>query len=98
MGTPMNYAIVTAKLDPATKQQAQITAQQAGIPLSVVIKILLKDFIKTKTLVINARDEEPNTYLKSVMRQAEENYKKGNVSPAFDNAKDAIKYLEDQGI
>ncbi len=43
-------------------------------------------------------NEEPNEHLKSVMRQAEENYRKGNASPAFNNAKDAIKYLEDQGI
>lgn len=94
----MSYAVVTTKIDPQTKKEAQETAERLGMPLSVVIKAFLKQFIKTKTIEFSARDEEPNAYLKSVIRQAEENYKKGNTSPAFTNTKDAIKYLEDQGI
>lgn len=94
----MNYAVVTTKIDPQTKKEAQKTAAKLGMPLSVIIKAFLKQFIKTKTIEFSARDEEPNEYLKSVIRRAEANYRKGNTSPAFDNARDAIKYLEDQGI
>lgn len=94
----MNYAVVTTKVDPQTKKKAQETAKELGMPLSVVIKAFLKHFVKTKTIEFSARDEEPNEYLKSVMRRAEENYRKRNFSPAFKNAKDAIKYLEERGI
>ena len=68
------------------------------MPLSVIIKAFLRDFVRTKSVEFSARDEEPNEYLKSVMRRAEENYRKGNFSPAFKNTKDAIRYLEDRGI
>lgn len=94
----MSYAVITTKVDPKVKKEAQKTAEELGMPLSVVIKAFLKHFVRTKSVEFSARDEEPNEYLKSVMRQAEENYKKGNVSPAFKSAKDAVKYLEDRGI
>lgn len=94
----MKSVVISTKIDPQTKKEAQQTAADLGMPLSVVIKAFLKHFIRTKTIEFSARNEEPSEYLKSVLRQAEENYKKGNVSPAFDNAEDAIKFLEDQGI
>lgn len=94
----MNTVVISTKIDFQTKKEAQKVAEKLGIPLSVVIKAFLKHFIRTKSIEFSARDEEPNEYLKSVMKQAEENYRAGKVSPAFDNAKDAIKYLEDQGI
>ncbi|HBL51670.1 MAG TPA: hypothetical protein DDZ05_00390 [Candidatus Blackburnbacteria bacterium] len=97
-GIPMNYAIVTAKVDPQTKKEAQKVAKKLGIPLSVVIKAFLKQFARSKAIEFSARDEEPNKYLKSVMMKAEESYKKGKTSPAFTTADDAVKYLEDRGI
>ncbi len=74
------------------------TAEDLGLPLSVVIKAFLKQFIRTKSVTFDRKNEEPSDYLKSVIKKAEENYRKGNTSPAFTNAKDAIKYLESQGI
>ena len=73
-------------------------ADELGMPLSVVIKAFLKQFVRTKSIELNARDEEPNDYLKSVMRQAEENWKKGNHSPVFNTGEDAVAWLEKQGI
>lgn len=73
------------------------TASDLGIPLSVVIKAFLKQFITTRSITFRTSDE-PSDYLKSVIKKAEENYKKGNTSPAFGNAKDAVKYLKDRGI
>ena len=94
----MNYAVVTTKLDPQTKKDAMKIAEELGMPLSVVIKAFLKQFIRTKSVAFNARDEEPNDYLKSVMKQAEENWKKGNHSPTFETGEDAVAWLEKQGI
>lgn len=42
--------------------------------------------------------EIPNEYTLSIMKRAEKNYKKGNTSPAFDNAKDMEKWFDKQGI
>lgn len=94
----MSYTVVAAKVDPQTKKEAMETAKDLGMPLSVVIKAFLKQFIRTKTITFSARDEEPNEYLKSVMRQAEENWKKGKHSPVFETGKEAVAWLEKQGI
>lgn len=94
----MNNAVVTIKIDPQTKKDAMETAEKLGMPLSVVIKAFLKQFIRTKSIEFNARDEEPNEYLKSVMKQAEENWKKGDHSPVFKTGKEAVSWLEKQGI
>jgi len=93
----MNYAVVTTKIDPQTKKEAMKTADELGLPLSVVIKAFLKQFIRSKSITFSA-SEEPSDYLKAVIKRAEDNYQRGNTSPAFRNAKDAIKYLEDRGI
>lgn len=90
----MNYAVVVTKLDPQTKKEAQETAAKLGMPLSVIIKAFLKQFIKTKTVEFSARDEEkPSEYLIKAIKQAERDLKAGRASPTFDNAKDAIAWL-----
>lgn len=94
----MGYAVVTTKVDPQTKKEAQKTAEELGMPLSVVIKAFLKQFIRTKTVEFSARDEEPSEYLKSVIKQAEENWKKGKHSPVFETGEEAVAWLEKQGI
>lgn len=94
----MNYAVVSLKVDPQTKREAMETAGALGMPLSVVIKAFLKQFIRTKSISFNIQDETPNAYLRNVIKQAEENYRKGNVSPALKTGEEAVKYLEEQGI
>lgn len=94
----MSYAVITTKIDPQTKKEAQKTAEALGMPLSVVIKAFLKQFIKTKTVEFSARDEEPSEYLKNAIRQAEKDWKAGKASPAFKTGKEALAWLEKQGI
>ena len=89
----MNSSVVVTKIDPQTKEQAQKTAKALGIPLSVIIKAFLKQFIKTKSIEFSARDEEPSEYLIRTVKQAEKDLKEGKASPVFDNAKDAIAWL-----
>ena len=67
----MNDAVVTIKIDSQTKREAQKIAERLGMPLSVVIKAFLKQFIKTKTVEFSARDEEPSEYLIRTIKQAE---------------------------
>lgn len=94
----MNSAAIYIKTDPVVKTKAQKVAKELGFSLSSLMNAWLRQLIKTKTVNFSAVDETPNAYLKSVLKKAEKNYKKGNVSPAFDNPEDAIKYLEDLGI
>lgn len=94
----MNYVVVTAKVDPQTKKEAQKTAERLGMPLSVVIKAFLKQFIRTQSVSFGVRDEEPSEYLKNAIRQAQKDWKAGKTSPAFKTGEEAVAWLEKQGI
>lgn len=94
----MSYTIVSAKIDPQTKKEAMATASELGLPLSLVIKAFLKQFIRTKSITFRAREEVPNAHTLKVLKKAEENYRKGNTSPAFKTGEEAVKWLEEQGI
>ena len=95
----MNTTSILIKTDPQIKAKAQKVAEEMGLSLTSVINRYLKHFITTKTIVFNAkRDETPNAYLKSVMKQAEKNWKNGNHSPIFKTGKEAVTWLEKQGI
>lgn len=94
----MNYSVITTKVDPETKRAAQETAEELGIPLSVLMKGFIKQLVRTKSVSFSIENEIPNAYLQGVLKRAEENYKKGNTSPAFKTGEEVVKYLEDQGI
>ena len=95
----MNTAAIYIKTEKETKAKAQKIAKELGLSLSAIVNGFIKQFIKTKTVTFSAdRDEIPNKRTRAILKQAEENYRRGNTSPAFDNAEDAIKYLEDRGI
>lgn len=94
----MSYAVVTAKVDPQTKKEAQKTAERLGMPLSVVIKAFLKQFIRTQSVSFGVHDEEPSEYLKNAIRQAQKDWKAGKTSPAFKTGEETVAWLEKQGI
>lgn len=94
----MSYNVVAAKVDPQTKKEAMKTAEELGMPLSVVIKAFLKQFVRTKSVEFSARNEEPSEYLIKTIKQALKDKKEGKASPVFNTGKEAIKWLEQQGI
>lgn len=94
----MNTAVINIKTAPETKAKAQEIARKIGVSLSSLLNAYLKQLIKTKTVTFSAKEEIPNAQTLKALRKAEENYKKGNTSPAFKNIEDELKWLEDQGI
>jgi addiction module RelB/DinJ family antitoxin len=94
----MNTAVIITKTDPEIKAEAQKIAKELGFNLSALVNGWLRQLIKTKTVTFSASDEEPSEYLLSLMKQADEDYKKGNTSPALKSGKDAVAWLEKQGI
>jgi len=94
----MNTAVVVTKVDPRTKKEAQKTAKELGMPLSVVIKAFLKQFIKTKTVEFSARDEVPSEYLIRTIKQAEKDWKEGKGSPMFKTGEEAVAWLDKHGL
>ncbi len=89
----MNTAIINIKVEPTVKKQAQRMAQQLGLSLSGIINGYLRHLIRTKEVYFSL-SEEPTEYLIQALREAEKETKEGLVSPAFDNANDAIAWLK----
>jgi addiction module RelB/DinJ family antitoxin len=56
----MNSQVITIKVDPTTKKQAQKVAEELGLSLSAVLKGFLKQFIRNKTVTFSADDEKPS--------------------------------------
>lgn len=91
----MNTAVIITKTEPEVKVKAQKVAKDLGLSLSSLINAWLRQLIKTKTVTFSVADEEPSDYFIQAINQSEKDLKAGKVSPRFDNAEDAIAWLED---
>lgn len=89
----MNAASVHIKIEADIKEQAQQTAQELGLSLSAVMKALLKQFIRTKSLSVGI-GEEPSAYMIDALKASDNEYKRGKTSPSFSNLKDSFKWLD----
>ena len=94
----MNTASIFVKTEPKIKLEAKKTAQELGFSLSSLINAFLRQLVKTKTINFSAKelDEVPNARTRAIIKKAEEDLKKGNTSPLFDTAEDAIAWLHKQ--
>src|SRR3954453_17554176 len=88
----MNTTSLHIKIEPALKEQAQKTADELGLSLSAVMKVLLKQFIRTKHLSVGL-NETPNEYLARSLKQSDEDIKAGRVL-SFKNGHDALSYID----
>jgi addiction module RelB/DinJ family antitoxin len=81
-------------IDKRTKDAAAKLANDMGLDLSTVVKASLKTFVQTQTFHVE-HSPRMTPYLESIIEnaQTDANSKK-NISPAFDNAKDAMTWLK----
>ena len=83
--------VITVKTDAATKKAAQELAKEMGLTLNSLINSYLKQVIVTRHVELYA--PEPMTpKLEKLLKEAEEEIKRGEVSRAHDNIED---FLED---
>lgn len=90
----MNTATINLRINPTVKKEAQKVANELGMNLSVLINGFLKNLVKTKSIVLST-SEKPSPYLIRALKESEKDIREGWVSPAFDNAEDAIAWLND---
>jgi DNA-damage-inducible protein J len=88
----MNSAVINVKTHPDTKAQAQKVAQELGLSLSSIVNAYLKQLIQTKKVEFSVK-EEPSEYLIQALKESQADIKAGRVSPTFDNAQDALSWL-----
>ncbi len=92
----MNTAGIYIKTQPELKAKAQKIARTLRMSLSSLVDVWLRQFVRTKRVTFSAEEERPSKYLIESLKKSEEQLKKGEASPIFDNAKDAIKWLHKQ--
>ncbi|MBU0618739.1 type II toxin-antitoxin system RelB/DinJ family antitoxin [Patescibacteria group bacterium] len=88
-----NAAVINIRTDAAIKDKAQKIAEKLGLSLSAVINGYLRQLIRTKSVSFSIT-EQPTDYLLKTLEESKKDIKKGFVSPAFDNAKDADEWLD----
>lgn len=84
--------VINIKTDRKIKTEAQKIAAKMGLSLSSVINAYLRQFVTTKTLHLTLDDEVPSPKLIRAIKEAEEDYKKGNVYTA-NNMEEFIAHL-----
>lgn len=88
----MNTAVINVKVSPELKIQAQGLAEEFGLSLSSLINACLKQIVRTRSVKFEAI-EEPSEYMLKELERSKKDIKAGRVSPTFNNAKEAIKWL-----
>lgn len=92
----MHSTTIHVKTDVKTRDEVKKVAEDHGLSLTGLINIVLKQIARTKHLAISLDDEELSEYLVRLLKQAEEDLKKGNTSPKFKTADEFIDYLHKQ--
>lgn len=88
----MNTTVVNIKIDAKTKKDARKLAEELGLSLSAVIKAYLRQFIKTKKLVLST-EEEPTEYMLNALKESKQDIKTGKVV-SFNNIDMAVDYFK----
>ena len=87
--------VINIKSDIETKKKAQKLSKELGVPLSTIINVYLKQFIRTKeftfSLAYSVRPE-----LEKIISEAEADITVGkNLSRTFSDSKNAMKWLSE---
>lgn len=90
----MKTAILTTKIDPVLKDEAQELAKQLGTTLSAVINNAVKRFVSEKKLVIESYI--PNEETARILDEAHADRVAGKIGPTFASVDDLMKYLNDK--
>ena len=85
--------MINIKADKEVKEMAQRTAQELGLPLSVVINAYLRQFIRNKEVHFFIEGELKPAVKKRLDRLHKEALEGKNLSPAFKSAKEMDAYL-----
>jgi DNA-damage-inducible protein J len=88
----MNTTVINIRTEAELKEEAKKIAGELGMSLSTVINVFLKQFVRRKGLSVSLK-ETPNDFLKERIRETKGEISEGKISPSFDNAGDAIEWL-----
>ncbi len=91
----MNSTVINIKTEIKVKKEAQKVASDLGLSLSGAINGFLRQLIRDKKVLFTLSEGEPSEYLKSAIKEAEDDRKNGRVH-SFKSNREAIDFLKDQ--
>lgn len=85
--------VINIKIDKDIKKKAQELALELGVPLSTIVNVYLRQFIRTREFSFSlAYSMSPQ--LEKIIAEAEKDLEKNkNLSPKFGDVKKAIDWL-----
>lgn len=86
-------SVINFKTDEKLKKQAQQRADKIGLSLSMVLNLYLREFANASDVNVKIERTLSPTVLRKLSK-AEEQIDKNEVSPVFDNARDALRWLK----
>ena len=90
----MNTQVIF-KIDKNLKDKAMKKAQREGISFTTILKLATRAFVENQLNVGLVTKEEFNPRTrKAIIRELKDVKNGKNISPGFNNAKDAIAYLK----
>lgn len=90
----MNNAVITIKTESNLKNEVVKLADELGFSLSSLINAYLKHFARTKTVNFTLNEETPSDWMIKQLAESKKDIKAGKISPAFTDAKSAVKWLK----
>ncbi|HLC49339.1 MAG TPA: hypothetical protein VJI96_03080 [Candidatus Andersenbacteria bacterium] len=89
----MAKTTINIKADKDVKVKAQKIAHDLGMPLSTVMNAYLKQFIRTREVHFVVEDKLKSGTKRRLDRLQKDAIEGKDISPSFDSAEDAIRYL-----
>ena len=90
----MNTTVINIKTDKNLKKDAQTLAKNFGLPLSAVVNIYLREFVREKRIIFS-EPPMPNAKTRKILDQALKDIKQGkNLAGPFKSAEEMDNFLD----
>ena len=89
----MNTTVINIKTDKNLKKDAQELAKNFGLPLSAIVNIYLREFVREKRIIFS-EPPTPNAKTRKILDRAIADIKAGkNLVGPFESAEEMDKFL-----
>ena len=87
--------VINIKTDQETKKQAKELAEELGVPLSTIINVYLRQFIRTREFSFSLAYSMSPELEKTIVEIEKDIAEDKNLSPVFDTVDNAIAWLRE---
>lgn len=86
--------VLNSKVDIEVKERAKSLAEHLGIPLSTVVNVYLKEFIKSGSFTVQREPMLRPSVIKELNKAVKEARQGKGMSPMFSTVDDAVAWLD----